>query len=133
MTEIAPLILWAEDNAQDRFFIEESLADLDAQGVALVSDGIFLLEALGRGRPGLVVLDLKMPRLGGIETLRKIRGHPEWMTLPVVIFSSGERPAEIAQCRALGVDEIVQKPLDFDGFTSAVQRIVRSAVVASTA
>ena len=133
MTEVAPRILWAEDNAQDCTFITESIAGVESPRVAFVTDGISLLEALGQGRPGLVVLDLKMPRLGGIETLRKIRSHPEWKALPVVIFSSGERPDEIAQCRALGVKEIVQKPLDFDLFTAAVQRIVQSVPLASTA
>jgi len=132
MTTAVPGIIWAEDNAQDRIFIKESLEGLELPHLTMVPDGISLLEALCQGTPDLVVLDLKMPRLGGIESLRKIRSHPEWKTLPVVIFSSGERPDEIAQCRALGVKEIVQKPLDFDVFSTAVQRIVQSAAVTAT-
>lgn len=118
-------ILWAEDNAQDRAFIRDSLGG--HPGVTLVSDGVLMLEALEKARPDLVVLDLKMPRLGGIEALRRIRSHPEWRSLPVVIFSSGERPDEIAQCRALGALDIVEKPVDFDVFTAAVDRVLRFA------
>lgn len=121
-------ILWAEDNAQDRMLIQESLQGLPAQaGLTIVPDGFLLLEAL-RGRlPDLVVLDLKMPRLGGLEVLRRIRDQPDWKAMRVIIFSSGNRPDEIAQCHALGVQDIVQKPVDFDLFSSAVQDIVRSA------
>ncbi len=123
-----PQILWAEDNAQDRMFIQDSIDALPVPlALTLVADGVLLLEALESGLPDLVVLDLKMPRLGGLEALRQIRAHPKWKALPVVIFSSGNRPDEIEQCQALGVSEIVQKPVDFDLFGAMVHRIVRSA------
>jgi CheY-like chemotaxis protein len=122
-------VLWAEDNAKDRMLIQESIDGIAPQpAVTLVPDGVFLLEALQKGVPDLVVLDLKMPRVGGLEALRRIRSHPDWKALPVVIFSSGNRPDEIEQCQALGVTEIVQKPVDFDLFSAAVQRVLRSAL-----
>ncbi|MES2153992.1 MAG: response regulator [bacterium] len=121
-------ILWAEDNPQDRMFIEDSLAGMTPpMKLTMVPDGVRLLEALDVQRPHLIVLDLKMPRLGGLEALRRIRSHPEWNDLPVVVFSSGNRPDEIEQCQALGVKEIVQKPVDFDLFHSLVQRLVKAA------
>jgi CheY-like chemotaxis protein len=123
-----PHILWAEDNARDRTLIQESLEELSHPGVTLVHDGVLLLEAIEQARPDLVVLDLKMPRLGGLGALREIRAHPEWKTLAVVVFSSGERPDEIAACKALGVKDVVTKPVDFDLFGSAVQRVVRWAL-----
>ncbi|HUR61018.1 MAG TPA: response regulator [Candidatus Thermoplasmatota archaeon] len=126
MTGQASQILWAEDNPQDRMLIQESVGDL-APDLTLIPDGVLLLEALHRGLPDLVVLDLKMPRLGGLEALRRIRSHPAWKDLPVTIFSSGNQPDEVAACQTLGVEEVVQKPVDFDLFSSAVQRIVRSA------
>ncbi|MFA5945227.1 MAG: response regulator [Candidatus Thermoplasmatota archaeon] len=120
-------VLWAEDNAQDRMLIEESLDGKGASALTVVADGVHLLEALETKRPDLVVLDLKMPRLGGLEVLRRIRSHVDWQGLPVTIFSSGNRPDEIEHCKALGVNEIVQKPVDFDLFSMAVQRVVGSA------
>lgn len=125
---MAPVrILWADDNAQDRMLIAESIHLLpNPPGVTLVADGVFLLEALQAELPDLVVMDLKMPRVGGLEALRRIRHHPDWNALPVIVFSSGNRPNEIEQCQALGVQEVVQKPVDFDLFKSRVQAIVRS-------
>ena len=120
-------VLWAEDNVQDRTFIQEALDQAANPGVTLVPDGVALLQALGQSRPDLVVLDLKMPKLGGMEVLRQMRAHPEWNSLRVVVFSSGERPDEIAQCRALGVADVIVKPVDFDLFASEVQRIVGCA------
>jgi CheY-like chemotaxis protein len=123
-----PAILWAEDNTQDRLLIRESVeVPGSGQGLKLVADGVLLLESLALARPDLVVLDLKMPRLGGLEALRRIRNRPDWQDLRVVVFSSGNRPEEIEQCAILGVDAYVQKPVDFDAFSDAVQRIVRSA------
>jgi CheY-like chemotaxis protein len=128
MTKAASQILWAEDNPQDRMLIQESVGDLVPKpGLTLIPDGVLLLEALHKRLPDLVVLDLKMPRLGGLEALRRIRSHPGWKDLPVMIFSSGNQPDEVEACQALGVEEVVQKPVDFDLFSSAVQRIVLSA------
>lgn len=118
-------ILWAEDNAKDRALIWDCIDG--HPGVTIVNDGVLLLEALEKTRPDLVVLDLKMPRMGGIDALRAIRNHPEWQSLRVVIFSSGERPDEITQCRTLGALDIVEKPVDFDVFTAAVDRVLRFA------
>ena len=121
-------ILWAEDNPQDRMLIDDAAEGVaPAPDLTLVADGVLLLEALEAEVPALVVLDLKMPRLGGLETLRRMRGHADWRGLPVIIFSSGNRPEEIDECRALGAANVVQKPVDFDLFSSAVQDIVRAA------
>src|SRR5687767_2047887 len=100
-------VLWAEDNAQDRAFIQESLAGPATPDVTLVPDGVVLLAALRKGTPDLVVLDLKMPRLGGMEALRQIRADADLAPLRVIIFTSGDSPREVAQCRALGVVDLI--------------------------
>ncbi len=121
-------VLWAEDNAQDRILIQDAVDSLGAKPViTLLADGVLLLEALEHGPPSLVVLDLKMPRLGGLEALRRIRDHPDWRALPVTIFSSGNQPDEIKQCEELGVKAVVHKPVDFDHFSAAVRHIVLAA------
>src|SRR5687768_120649 len=121
-------VLWAEDNAKDRILINESVDDGGAlPQLEIVADGVLLLEALHEGLPSLVVLDLKMPRLGGLDVLRRIRSRESWKSVPVTIFSSGNRPSEINECLALGVREVIEKPVDFDMFSAAVQRILHSA------
>lgn len=120
-------VLWAEDNAKDRMLINESIDGVGpSPQLDMVADGALLLEALDQGLPSLVVLDLKMPKLGGLDVLRKIRARDSWKSVPVTIFTSGNRPSEINECLALGVREVVEKPVDFDLFSAAVQRILHS-------
>ena len=127
-------ILWAEDDLQDQQLVRAALEDArPAPRITFVEDGVALLEAVGRRPPDLVVLDLKMPRMGGLETLRRLRGEPATRHVPVVIFSSGSLPDEVAQCRRLGVLDAVQKPIEFGAFVSAVQGIVGHALVARNA
>jgi CheY-like chemotaxis protein len=122
-------ILWAEDDRQDQQLILAALEDVrPAPRIAFAEDGVALLEAVGRRPPELVVLDLKMPRMGGLEALRRLRGEPATRHVPVVVFSSGSLPDEIAQCRQLGVLDTVQKPIEFGAFVTAVQGIVRLAL-----
>ncbi|HUR63853.1 MAG TPA: response regulator [Candidatus Thermoplasmatota archaeon] len=123
-----PFVLWAEDNLQDQILIRAALEDLPgAPEVRFRDDGLLLLDAVRERRPALVVLDLKMPRLGGLETLRRIRADPALSALPVSVFSAGDDPAETAACRALDAIDVVRKPVDFREFTVAVQGIVGKA------
>lgn len=118
-------IFWAEDNPLDRQLIEEALLDLPgAPSVAFAEDGEELLSRLPKERPVLVVLDIKMPRVTGIEALERMRGQPAYRNLPVVIFSSSNQPSEMETCRRLGVQDYVQKPIEFTALRGAVQRVV---------
>jgi len=118
-------ILWAEDNPLDQQLIREALQQVPgAPRLTFVADGVELLDRLEqRRRPGLVVVDLKMPRMGGLEALEALRRQPHTRALKVVVFSSTNRPEEIAECNRLGA-QCVQKPLDFAGLAPALARIV---------
>lgn len=121
------LVLWAEDNQHDQMLIEEAVRGDERVQVAFVSDGVHALDALRRERPALLVLDLRMPRLGGLDTLRHVRGEPSLRDLRVCVFSAGNQPDEVAACRALGVLDVVQKPVDFDTFERSVHQILAHA------
>ena len=122
-------ILWAEDSLQDRQLIREALHDLARRPkVSFVADGMQLLERAAQERPDLVVLDLHMPGLDGLEALKRLRADPSTRHQPVVVFTGSDRPDEIGACRALGVRDCVQKPFDFASFVTAVQRVVGSPV-----
>ncbi|MCA1811607.1 MAG: response regulator [Halobacteriales archaeon] len=123
-------ILWAEDNHDDQFLIRVAVNEPPLPvSLAFVDDGVLLLDALEGGTPDLVVLDLKMPRLGGLETLRRIRAHPAWSRLPVAIFSAGDNPHETQACRDFGVLDVVQKPVGLDRYAAAVRGIVQSPLL----
>lgn len=118
-------ILWAEDEETDQKLILEALRHLPYRHQAdFVQDGIDLLARLETETPGLIVLDLGMPRMGGIETLGRIRNGPR-RKVPVVVFTGHDDSAEARECLALGARDVVQKPTDFISFRSAVQRIVQ--------
>ena len=118
-------ILWAEDSVQDQHLVRASLEELRAKAkVAFVEDGQALFEILPAARPRLVVLDLQMPRLVGLETLARLRQSPGTRDLPVVVFSSSNHPRDVAECRRLQVVDYVTKPMEFTQFCAAVERVL---------
>lgn len=101
--------------------------------VVAVSDGIEALEylfATGRyaGRdvcdlPALVLLDLKLPKLGGTEVLRRVRADERTRLLPVVVLTSSSEEEDIAACLDSGANSYVRKPVDFAQFIEAARQL----------
>lgn len=114
------VVVWAEDEEADRQLIRAALGD-DIGQVHFVDNGEHALAELARSAPKLLVLDVNMPRLGGVETLRRVRQDPAHTALPVVMFSTAK--SEEPECRRLGIVDFVEKPLRFAQFSNAVQRI----------
>lgn len=124
-------ILWAEDSVQDQQLVRAALEELPRKAsVAFVEDGRALLDVVGAARPRLVVLDLQMPRLGGLETLQRLRQATATRELPVVVFTSSSHPQDVAECRRLQVVDYVTKPMEFTAFCSAVERVLAAAPLA---
>lgn len=119
------LILWAEDEASDRLLITEALGHLPYRPSAeFVSDGAELLRRLEEEKPGLIVLDLGLVGMGGMETLKQLKAGPR-KRIPVVVFTGHDDPKEAQACFDLGARDVLQKPTDFNSFRGAVQRIVQ--------
>jgi two-component system response regulator len=79
-----------------------------------------------RGGPGalkMVLLDLKLPRVDGIEVLRRIKSDPRTKSIPVVVLTSSKEEPDIEESYRLGANSYVVKPVDFDAFAHTVQRI----------
>src|SRR5262245_13397075 len=130
MTEIQHILL-AEDNADD---VELTLAALRGNRVAnevvVVRDGVEALDHLYcRGRftgrdnraPGLILLDLKMPKVDGVEVLRQVKGDPRLRSIPVVMLTSSREEQDLVRTYDLGVNAYVVKPVAFDDFMAAVK------------
>jgi CheY-like chemotaxis protein len=97
-----------------------------------VHDGQELLDCLNaRGEfaqhrlgPEIVVLlDINMPRIDGVEALRQIKGDPHLRTTPVIMLTTTDDPREIDRCYELGCNVYVTKPVDYDGFMEALRRL----------
>ncbi|HEX9767351.1 MAG TPA: response regulator [Nitriliruptorales bacterium] len=117
-------VLVAEDNDDHRFFIVRALSD--AGGVHLeietVVDGDEVLDYLyrrgqyaDRERPHMILLDLKMPRRGGLEVLEVIKNDPELRTIPVSILTSSDRPEDVESAYGLGTNSYLLKRPDPEG------------------
>ena len=126
-------ILYAEDSPMD---VELTLAALEehhlANEVVVVSDGVEALDYLHRrgafasreaGNPAVVLLDLKMPRVDGLEVLRQVKSDPELRTIPVVIMTSSREERDLVESYRLGVNAYVVKPVDFEQFVAAVKEV----------
>jgi len=124
-------ILLAEDNAND---IELTLAALRenhvANPVVSVRDGAEALDYLMRrnayadrvgGNPALLLLDLKMPKVDGIEVLRAVKSDPRLKSIPVVVLTSSNEEQDLVRSYDLGVNAYVVKPVAFGDFVTAVK------------
>jgi two-component system response regulator len=127
-------ILLVEDNPHDvklalRAFQTHNLAN----HVQVVRDGaealefIFCTDRYAHRRvengPRVILLDLKLPLVDGIEVLRRIKSDPQTRSLPVVVMTSSKEEPDIAECYRLGVNSYIVKPVDFDQFTEAVKQL----------
>jgi CheY-like chemotaxis protein len=132
MSNLRPLLL-AEDNPNDVELTLTALRSLSlANEIVVVNDGAEVLDFLHCRKafasraplpPAVLLLDLKMPRVDGLETLRQIRSTPEFRTLPVVILTSSREENDLVKGYSLGANSYVVKPVDFDQFISAVSQL----------
>jgi CheY-like chemotaxis protein len=126
-------ILLAEDNPQDVELTLEALTEHNiANDVIAVKDGVETMEYLNcegrfknrkKGNPAVLLLDIKMPRMDGIEVLEAIRRNNKLKTLPVVMLTSSREEPDLVKCYELGVNAYVVKPVDFKDFVEAVKHI----------
>ena len=125
-------ILLVEDNYKDA---ELTLSALSANNLAnevvSVRDGVEALDYLqcegrfaGRtdGSPLVVFLDLKMPKIDGLEVLRRMKGDEKLRMIPVVMLTSSREENDLVTCYGLGVNAYVVKPVDFQQFVQAVKQ-----------
>ena len=112
-------ILYAEDEADIRVIAELALVTLGGYRLTVCESGFEVLARLERERPDLVLLDVMMPGIDGVQTLERLRALPQGRDLPVVFMTAKAQPPELAQYRALGALDVITKP--FDPLTLAAQ------------
>ncbi len=129
---VGPILL-VEDNPDDVALTLRALKKNNiANPVVVAQDGVEALEylfATGKyaaeapARPQIVLLDLRMPRLGGLEVLQKLRADERTRRLPVVVLTSSKEEADLARSYDLGANSYIRKPVDFQQFSEAVGQL----------
>lgn len=127
-------ILLVEDQPHDAELALRALEKLDLnERVSVVRDGAAALDFIfGRGdhaerdvddAPRLILLDLKLPKVSGIDVLRALKSDKRTRRIPVIVLTSSGEACDVDACYTLGVNSYVVKPVDFAQFTETVQQI----------
>lgn len=136
MTEHMVEILLVEDNPNDVELALHALAKHHlANRIHVVRDGAEALDFIfcngeysnrssdASQRPRLILLDLKLPKIDGLEVLRKLKDDESTRSIPVVMMTSSREERDVVESYRLGVNSYIVKPVDFDQFTDAVRQL----------
>jgi CheY-like chemotaxis protein len=133
MNENANIIIMAEDDADDRLLVKDAVAECGWKAeLRFVDNGEDLLDYLGKvgkyegieaPRPGLILLDLNMPRKDGREALRAIKGDPDLRRIPVVVLTTSKADTDIESIYSLGANSFINKPVQFDALVSVMEAL----------
>ena len=131
-TDLRPMdVLLVEDDEGDVLMTREAFEFYKIRNTLhVVTDGAQALEFLRRTgpyadapRPGLILLDVNLPRLSGLEVLAELKQDPELAVLPVVMLTTSQAEEDILRSYSLHANAYVTKPVDFDNFISAIRQI----------
>jgi two-component system response regulator len=123
-------ILLVEDNADDETLTVRALKKNNVSNEVIVArDGVEALDLLlgtangDNGTPALVLLDLKLPKVDGLEVLRRLRADERTSRVPVVVLTSSREEQDLVSSYNLGANSYIRKPVDFNQFVEAVRQL----------
>jgi len=130
------VILVAEDDSEDCLFIKDAFKEgLLINGLRFVEDGEELMDYLRRTgkykdpsfspRPGIILLDLNMPKKDGREALKEIKSDPDLRSIPVVVLTTSKEEEDILRSYNLGANSYITKPVTFAGLVDAIKSLGR--------
>jgi two-component system response regulator len=133
-------ILLVEDNPDDVLLIKAALEENNiVNRITHLKDGAEALDYLFHegdyagvpkdNSPKVIMLDLNMPKVGGIELLRRIKSNEKTQDIPIVVFTSSKDDPNLKECYRLGVKNYIIKPLDFDQFKKSINKSINGLLM----
>ncbi|OQP51194.1 response regulator [Niastella populi] len=128
-----PFILIADDDQEDRYLLHTAFEEIGrSNDIYLVENGLQVFSYLDTfieqsGMPSLIVLDLNMPMLNGMETLSRLKSHNVYKNIPVIIFTTSVHEVEKARCLEIGAVDFIKKPARFQQTISTARFLHDSA------
>jgi CheY-like chemotaxis protein len=125
---ITPILL-VEDNPMDVDLTKRALRRHRlANELIIARDGEEAINMIprwesGEAAPALILLDLKLPRLSGLEVLARLKGHPDFASIPVVVLTTSRDDGDVKRAYQLGANSYIVKPVDFDKFLEVAAQI----------
>jgi two-component system response regulator len=127
-------ILLVEDNPEDLALAQRALRKADVSNrIQVARDGAEALEFIFcegpfasrkiEDTPKVILLDLKLPKVDGLEVLKRIKGDPRTRAIPVVVLTSSQEQSDVVESYQLGVNSYIVKPVNFERFVEAVQQL----------
>ncbi len=116
----------ADDDEDDRFLMKVAFDRYCPEAkIEFAVDGLNLMEALSesRARPCLIILDLNMPRLNGIESLQILRANPVYIHTPIIVFSTSDNEHDKFKAHQKGADEYIVKPVNMSALADVVNKL----------
>jgi CheY-like chemotaxis protein len=110
-------LLLAEDDVRNIFALSSVFEPLGAR-LEIARNGREALERLQRGDVDLVLMDIMMPEMDGLEAMRRIRARPEWQQLPIIALTAKAMPDDRERCLQAGANDYIAKPIDIDKLVS---------------
>jgi two-component system response regulator len=116
-------VLLLEDSPDDELFTLRAFRRLSGIDVHVARDGQAALDWLEEFQPDLIVLDIQVPKVSGLEVLRYIRSNERLRVVPVVVLTSSNEECDVEGSYALGANSFVQKPVEYEAYQDAVRLI----------
>jgi CheY-like chemotaxis protein len=128
-----PIVLIVDDDEGHAFLIREILEEAGiAREIAHFSDGQAILDYFDRTSPGahavpgetyVMLLDVRMPKMSGVEVLARFKSDPMLKKIPVIMLTTTDDARDVERCHHLGCNIYIQKPIDYEKFSDAIKRL----------
>ena len=131
---LKPFILIADDDQEDRYLMHIAFEEIGrSDDIYLVENGMQVFKYLDdliqqQAMPALIVLDLNMPILNGMETLSRLKAHTVYKNIPVIIYTTSVHEVEKAKCLEIGAADFIKKPARFQQTISTAKFLHESAI-----